>query len=129
MISHYIFTPEFYQICVFFVDIENLASVKKVLIFQHFPQNDTNAKFEQRDGHGKLRNGHGKAVSEIKGAPCTRRAHFHGRVHNFLRCARFLSYLLLLYIGRVHGEISWTFFFKVCGNLLVQTGTLSLARL
>ena len=27
------------------------------------------------------------AVSEIKGAPCTRRAHFHDRVHNFRRCA------------------------------------------
>ena len=26
-------------------------------------------------------------VSEIKGAPCTRRAHFHGRVHDFRRCA------------------------------------------
>ena len=27
------------------------------------------------------------SVSEIKGAPCTRRAHFHGRVHGFRRCA------------------------------------------
>ena len=27
------------------------------------------------------------SVSEIKGAPCTRRAHFHGRVHDFRRCA------------------------------------------
>ena len=26
-------------------------------------------------------------VSEIKGAPCTRRAHFHGWVHDFRRCA------------------------------------------
>ena len=29
----------------------------------------------------------GFTVSEIKGAPCTRRAHFHGRVHDFRRCA------------------------------------------
>ena len=36
------------------------------------------------------------AVSEIKGAPCTRRAHFHGLVHD----------LLLLYIGRLHGAIT-----------------------
>ena len=27
------------------------------------------------------------SVSEIKGAPCTRCAHFHGRVHDFRRCA------------------------------------------
>ena len=27
------------------------------------------------------------AVSEIKGAPCTLRAHIHGRVHDFRRCA------------------------------------------
>ena len=26
-------------------------------------------------------------VSEIKGAPCTRCAYFHGRVHDFRRCA------------------------------------------
>ena len=26
---------------------------------------------------------HIHSVSEIKGAPCTRRAHFHGRVHDF----------------------------------------------
>ena len=32
-------------------------------------------------------NDHTFSVSEIKGAPCTRRAHFHGRVHNFRRCA------------------------------------------
>ena len=29
----------------------------------------------------------GVTVSEIKGAPCTRCAHFHGRVHDFRRCA------------------------------------------
>ena len=27
------------------------------------------------------------AVSEINGAPCTPRAHFHSRVHDFWRCA------------------------------------------
>ena len=49
-------------------------------------------------------------MSEIKGAPCTRLAHFHSRVHDFQRCApgvcTFLSYLLLLNIGRVHGANS-----------------------
>ena len=49
---------------------------------------------------------HLSSVSEIKGAPCTWRAHFRGRVHDFRRCARFLSHLLLLYVGRVHGAIS-----------------------
>ena len=28
-----------------------------------------------------------QSVSEIKGAPCTRCAHFHDWVHNFRRCA------------------------------------------
>ena len=43
-------------------------------------------------------------MSEIKGAPCTRRANFQKYVHP--ACARFLSHLSLLYIGRVHGAIS-----------------------
>ena len=30
---------------------------------------------------------HTIAVSQIKGAPCARCAHFHGQVHNFRRCA------------------------------------------
>ena len=30
------------------------------------------------------------SVSEIKGAPCARCAHFHGRVHDFRRCAPFV---------------------------------------
>ena len=40
------------------------------------------------------------SVSEIKGASCTRRAHFRRRVHDFR------NYLLLLHNGRVHGENS-----------------------
>ena len=35
-----------------------------------------------------------QSVSEIKGATCTRCAHFHDWVHDFRRCARFLSMLL-----------------------------------
>ena len=48
------------------------------------------------------------AVSEIKGAPCTHISSagctIFGGVHPV--CARFLSYLSMLYIGRVHGAIS-----------------------
>ena len=50
------------------------------------------------------------AVSEIKGAPApgahisTDGSTIFGGVHPV--CARFLSYLLLLYIGRVHRAIS-----------------------
>ena len=50
-------------------------------------------------------------MSEIKDAPCARRAHFgrrgcmiFGGVHP--ACARVFSYLSLLCIGRVHGENS-----------------------
>ena len=50
-----------------------------------------------------------RAVSEIKHAPCTRCAHFQGRVHDFQRCApdcaHFFSHLSLLHIKRVHGEV------------------------
>ena len=50
-----------------------------------------------------------KAVSENKGAPCTRCAYFRCRVHDFRRCAPgvciFLSYLSLLHIRRVHGKM------------------------
>ena len=45
--------------------LRNLASVKKVCIYQPFPQNVVNAKFEQKDGHGKPRNGHEKYWNEI----------------------------------------------------------------
>ena len=49
-------------------------------------------------------------VSEIKGAPCTRRAHFHSRVHDFQRCAPgvctfFVFFIIAIYL-RVHGAIS-----------------------
>ena len=49
-------------------------------------------------------------MSEIKGAPCARRAHSHGRVSRFsevcTQCVHvFLSQLLWLHIKRVHGEI------------------------
>ena len=42
------------------------------------------------------------AVSEIKGAPCARRAHFRGRVHDFLRVYHY--YIVELSSRRVHGE-------------------------
>ena len=45
-----------------------------------------------------------KAVYEIKGAPCARRAHFHGRVHDFQRCAPgvctfFEPFCIAIYLG------------------------------
>ena len=47
----------------FLLTLRNLVSVKKVCILGPFPQNKVaNDKFEQRDGQGKSRNGHGKAM-------------------------------------------------------------------
>ena len=46
------FAPELYEICNFFATTEKLS-------IQCFPQNAANAKIQKRDGHGKLRNGHG----------------------------------------------------------------------
>ena len=45
------------------------------------------------------------AVSEIKGAPCIRCAHFHDRVHDFRRCAPGVYTFFEPHIQRVHGEI------------------------
>ena len=49
-----------------------------------------------------------RTVSEIKGAPCTRCAHFHGRVHDFRRCApgvcTFFEPVIQLHIKRVQGK-------------------------
>ena len=51
------------------------------------------------------------AVSEIKGAPCTRGAHFHGRVHDFRRCAAssvctfLLPFIVILYIQYIKYNI------------------------
>ena len=65
MINHGIFKsplPRFYQIHPFCVTFKELASVQKVYSFLPFRQNVANAKFEQRDSHGKIRNGNGKVV-------------------------------------------------------------------
>ena len=43
----------------------NSPLVQKVRIFSPFSQNVVNADFDQRDGHGKLRNGHGKVMEKI----------------------------------------------------------------
>ena len=42
-----------------FCRILKLFGMNIAYIFQPFPQNVGNAKFEQRDGHGKWRNSHG----------------------------------------------------------------------
>ena len=43
-------------------------------------------------------------MSEIKGAPCTRRAHFHGQVHDYWRCAPGVCTFVLA----IHN--SWVFY-------------------
>ena len=49
-------------------------------------------------------------MSEIKGAPWTRRVHYNGRVHDFRRCApgvwTFFEPFIIAIIGRVYGEMS-----------------------
>ena len=49
-------------------------------------------------------------VSEIKGAPCTRRAHFYSRVHDFQRCAPGVCTFLELSIIAVYREGAWSKF-------------------
>ena len=44
------------------------------------------------------------SVSEIKGAPCTRCAHFHGRVHVFRRCAPGVCTFFELFIIAIYWE-------------------------
>ena len=48
--------------CHFIADIKIFASVQKVDIHRTFLQNVNEAKFEQRDGHWKSRNGHRKVM-------------------------------------------------------------------
>ena len=47
-------------------------------------------------------------MSEIKGAPCTRRAHFHGRVHDFRRCAPGVCTFFEPFIIAIYQEGAWT---------------------
>ena len=49
-------------------------------------------------------------VSEIKGAPCTRRAHFHGRVHDFRRCAPGVCTFFEPFIIAIYWEGAWNNF-------------------
>ena len=44
------------------------------------------------------------AVFEIKGAPCTQRAHFHDRVHDFRRCAPGVCTFFEPFIIGIHWE-------------------------
>ena len=45
-----------------FADIKKFSIGLESLHFRTFPRNVTNAEFEPRYGHGKLRNGHGKVM-------------------------------------------------------------------
>ena len=79
------------------VTLRNLASVQKARIFIPFPQNITDAKFDQGDGHG----------------PFLRKA------------ALFSPRISLLFIERVIiEERCWAFFCKVCENLDMANNTL-----
>ena len=46
-------------------------------------------------------------MSEIKGAPCTRRAHFHGRVHDFRRCAPGVCTFYEPFTNAIYWEGAW----------------------
>ena len=50
------------------------------------------------------------SVSEIKGAPCTRRAQFHGRVHDFRRCAPGVCTFFEPFIILIYWEGAWSNF-------------------
>ena len=51
-----------------------------------------------------------RAVSEIKGAPCTRRAHFHDRVHGLRRCAPGVCKFFEPFIIAIYWEGAWSNF-------------------
>ena len=48
-------------------------------------------------------------MSEIKGAPCTQRAYFHGRVHDFWRCAPNVCTFFEPFIIAIYWEGAWPF--------------------
>ena len=48
------------------------------------------------------------AVSKIKGAPCTWRAHFHGRVHNVRKCAPSVCTFFEIFIIAIYWEGAWS---------------------
>ena len=52
----------------------------------------------------------GATVSEIKGAPCTRRAHFHSRVHDFRSCAPGVCTIFEPFIIAIYWEGAWSNF-------------------
>ena len=60
------------------------------------------------------------SVSKIKGAPCTRRAHFHGRVHDFRRCAPGVCTFFERFIIAIYWEGAWSNFrvHRFMGNAL-----------
>ena len=49
-------------------------------------------------------------VSEIKGVPCTRRAHFHGRVHDFKSRAPGVCTFFEPFIIAIYWEGAWSNF-------------------
>ena len=51
-----------------------------------------------------------KTVSKIKGAPCTPRAHSHGRLHDFRGCAPGVCTFFELFIIAIYWEGAWKIF-------------------
>ena len=60
------FTSKFYQICAFFANFKKFSITQESPYFPSFSANVVNAKFEERDGHGKLRNSYtnGKVIEK-----------------------------------------------------------------
>ena len=56
------FASKFYQITTYFAATRKFSINSASPNVPTSPQNGGNDKFEQRDGHGKLRNGHGKVM-------------------------------------------------------------------
>ena len=52
------FPPKLYEMCMSFAATKKISIRVEVCIFQCFLQNASNMENDNRDGHGKLKNGH-----------------------------------------------------------------------
>ena len=73
VMEYYQFSPELYRICIFFFFF--FATTKKLSMnvgsphFLKFSSKCPECKIDKRDGHGKLRNGHGQIFCQVSGKP------------------------------------------------------------
>ena len=58
------FAPELYEICMYFATTEKFRICVESPYFPMFSAKCCDCKIEQGDGHGKLRNGHGKVIEK-----------------------------------------------------------------